>query len=61
MFPCLQYLAHLKIVLNILAYVLTSLLEPGLSDNGRHYDYVNYQNFADSWGIEHVSSSQNYP
>ena len=35
--------------------------EKVVSDNGPHYDCVNYKKFAQEWGFEHVTSSPHFP
>ena len=32
-----------------------------ISDNGRHFDCVNYRSFAETWGFDHITSSPHYP
>ena len=32
-----------------------------ISDNGRHFDCVNYRSFAETWGFDHIISSPHYP
>ena len=30
-----------------------------VSDNGRHFDCVNYRSFTETWGFDHITSSPN--
>ena len=32
-----------------------------ISDNGRHFDCVNYRSFAETWGFDHITSFPHYP